>query len=64
MAKKGESKTSKNFLDIFKMADRFGENVSFKIADRRTFPSVFGTFVSLTIFAFMLMYSLQKFTVM
>ena len=64
MVKKGKSRASTNFLDIFKMADRFGETVSFKIADRETFPSVFGTLVSLTIFAFMLMYGLKKFTVM
>ena len=64
MVKKGKSRTSTNFLDIFKMADLFGETVSFKIKDRERFPSVFGTLVSLTIFAFMLMYGLKKFTVM
>ena len=64
MVKKGVLRASTSFLDIFKMADLFGEKVSFKIANRRTFPSVFGTLVSLAIFAFMLMYGLQKFTVM
>ena len=64
MAKKDNSKVTKSFLDTFKMADRFGEKLSFKIADQTSFPSVFGTLVSLTMFACMLMYGLKKFTVM
>ena len=64
MTKKDKSKGAKSFLDIFKMADRFGETMSFTVADRKSFPSVFGTLVSLTIFAYMLMYGFKKFTVM
>ena len=64
MDKKDNSKVTKSFLDIFKKADRFGETLSFTIADQKTFPSVFGTFVSLAMFACMLMYGLKKFTVM
>ena len=64
MVKKDKSKRARSFLDVFKMADRFGETVSFTIADKGSFPSVFGTLVSLTILVFMLMYGLKKFTVM
>ena len=44
--------------------DKYGESASFNIAGKRTYPSVYGTFISILIFAVVIPYGTNKFMVM
>ena len=44
--------------------DKYGESASFNIAGKRTYPSVYGTFISILIFAVVIPYGTNKFMIM
>ena len=51
-------------MSIFERADIFGESVSFTVANNPRFGNVFGSIVTLLIFATVLGYGSKKFSVM